>query len=650
MLAALSLLLCISACQSAGEYRQEADETAYQIIERQQAEALGETEPFTIESPADTLRRRLLLSQDLPYGSAASLGADALEPTEHWPEDDYLARTDEQRRLVTSSVVEDAAPVAEPVTLSLEETLQVAARNSRDYQNQKEQVFQAALDLDLERDAFRNTFFGLVEGLWSTDRGSGESVTGVEGSADAGVSRRLTTGGAIAGAIAFDLAQLLTQGGDFSRGLLVDASIEIPLLRGAGRWVVTEPLTQAERDTVYAIYEFERFKRTFAVQVASQYLGVLRQLDEVANAEENYRRVVTSARRARALANEGRLPEIQVGQAVQDELRARNSWISARESYESQLDQFKVLIGLPTDAHIELRRGTLEQLAQSVEAALPGMTQAELEEQIEEVPAADAPIELTPPRPEDRGPLEMDPQRAIELALAHRLDLRVAEGEVYDALRQVAVAANAFLPELTLLATGASGGRRTIGSASRDDAQIRFGRGRYDALLSLDLPLERTAERNAYRNQLIELERSVRGVQGLEDRIKLDVRSQLRDMLESRESLRIQAQAVALAEERVASTTTLFDLGRAEIRDVLEAQDSLVSAQNALTAALVNYRVAELELQRDLGLLEVNERGLWREYDPEAVDVATPGGVESDESAPGDAAGDEERQDQDEPE
>jgi outer membrane protein TolC len=92
-------------------------------------------------------------------------------------------------------------------------------------------------------------------------------------------------------------------------------------------------------------------------------------------------------------------------------------------------------------------------------------------------------------------------------------------------------------------------------------------------------------------------------------------------MLESRESLRIQAQAVALAQRRVDSTSLLLKLGRAEIRDVLEAQQALLSAQNALTSALVNYRVSELLLQSNLGLLEVDETGLWQEYRPETDDT-----------------------------
>ena len=71
-----------------------------------------------------------------------------------------------------------------------------------------------------------------------------------------------------------------------------------------------------------------------------------------------------------------------------------------------------------------------------------------------------------------------------------------------------------------------------------------------------------------------------------------------------------------LAQRRVASTNLFLEAGRAEIRDLLEAQEALVTAQNALTAALVSYRVNELALQRDLGVLEVDHQGLWREYTP----------------------------------
>ena len=108
-------------------------------------------------------------------------------------------------------------------------------------------------------------------------------------------------------------------------------------------------------------------------------------------------------------------------------------------------------------------------------------------------------------------------------------------------------------------------------------------------------------------------------MQALEDQIKLDVRNKLADLLESREGLKIQANSVIVAQRRVRSSNLFFEAGQAQIRDLLEAQDALLSAQNALTSALVSYRVAELELQTDIGLLEVDEKGLWHEYSPKEI-------------------------------
>ena len=75
--------------------------------------------------------------------------------------------------------------------------------------------------------------------------------------------------------------------------------------------------------------------------------------------------------------------------------------------------------------------------------------------------------------------------------------------------------------------------------------------------------------------------------------------------------------AVALAERRVSGTRMLLDAGRIDVRDVLDAEDSLVLAQDALTRAMVGYRVSELSFQRDVALLDVNEEGMWKEFNPE---------------------------------
>jgi outer membrane protein TolC len=156
-----------------------------------------------------------------------------------------------------------------------------------------------------------------------------------------------------------------------------------------------------------------------------------------------------------------------------------------------------------------------------------------------------------------------------------------------------------------------------VASARLGNAGLRPDHGYYSLGLDLDLPWERTSERNAYRNSLLALELAARGVQELEDEIKLDVREGLRALAQARESTRIQAQGVVLATRRVKNTNLLLQAGRAKVRDVLFAQESLLSVQNGLTAALRNYRVAELALQRDMGVLEITDTGLWREYRPD---------------------------------
>ncbi len=606
VLSVVCLGVGLGGCRSARQHREKADEVAADIISKKQEEALGRTEPFTIERPSDILRRRLLEEQGLLCSSEASLGTDALTPIKHWPKDEYPP---------ASSSLDANVPV-EPnqlLRLALIDALQIGAHNSPDYQSQKERVFQAALSLDLARNEFRTIFTAQADSQLDSDTTGAHVVTSVGSGGSAGVTQSLKNGIDLSATVALDLFNLLTQGRTSSLGLSADTSVSLPLLRGAGRHIITEPLTQAEREVVYQMWSFDRYKRTFAVTVARDYFGVLRQMDSVGNARDNYRSAITSARWTRRRADAGRITEVEVDQAVQRELNARNNWISAQEQLKGRLDSFKVSLGLPPDALIELDPNDLAQLRKRSDETVEEMRVASQAVAAEKAPPADAPVELESAGRDGAGPFEIDEAVAIKLALENRRDLQVANGEVYDAQRTVVVRADALRTGLDI------GGRATFAD-NDDDGSLGFRGGQYAALLSLDLPIERTRERNDYRNSLISLEQATRAVQSLEDQIKLSIRNQLRTLLESRVSVKIQAQSVVVAEKSVRGATLLVEAGRSQIRDLLEAQDAFLAAQNQLTAAVVNYRIAELELQRDLGLLNVNEKGLWQESSPEGVE------------------------------
>jgi outer membrane protein TolC len=584
------------------------DKTAAKIISQKQIEATGKTSPFSIERPSDILRRRLLSDQNLPVSSPASGGTDTLRKIEHWPEKDYPTAT-------TGGNVADINEVNKPLTITLLQALQIGARNSFDYQTQKEGIFQSALALELERYAFRNIFFAQVQNLTSTDTTGDRTVSGTVNSGTVGVSRTLENGAQIDAALAIDLANLLTLGGASSLGLAGDASISIPLLRGSGRFVVTEPLTQAERNVVYAIWNFETYKQAFAVNIASRYLAVLQLLDSIKNTEADYRSRIESAKRSRRLADAGRIQEIEVDQAVQNELSSRQRWIAATQSYKQQLDSFKTFLGLPPDADVELDPNELITLAESIKRLID--LNAE-ENKLLDINQPSEDNELAQVLEPDYGTgslYEMEESAAIKLAFENRRDLRTADGKVYDAQRVVAVAADALGAELTLLGSASIGSRRdSVTSAASRNAGFVADKGVFSSLLTLNLPLDRTRESINYRNSFIDLEQATRTFQTLEDGIKAGIRDDMRNLFEARENMYIQAKAVEVAQKRVKSVNMFLEAGRAQIRDLLEAQDSLLTAQIALTAAVVGYRTAELDIQRDMGVLEVDEKGLWKEY------------------------------------
>jgi len=608
-----SVLLTLAGCLTASKHRLNADKTASDIIREKQKQVLGSEEEFSIERPSGILRRRLLIEQDLPHAGEASLGTDKLKSIKHWPEKDYPGT----KASPDPMLFPDAD---KPLKLSLMQTLQVSARNSSDYQTKKENVFRSALSLDLERNKLGITVTGQAEGLRESDSSGNTKVKGTKYSGTLNLKKTFKTGIALSAALAADLVKLLTAGSVSSFGIVGDASISIPLLRGAGSHIVAEPLTQAERDVVYAIYEFERFKKTFAVNIAGEFLTVLKKFNQVENATENYQNLIAAARRQQRLSDAGRATQIDVDQAVQKELRARERWITAIESYKSQNDSFKKLIGLPPDARIELDRTELDQAIAPTSEIFADIAREEEARAKIKTPPADAAIELIEPDKKDAGPLEMDSSLAIGLGLKNRLDLRVKQGKVYDAQRAVVVLADALGAELTLLGSAELGQSRSFATATLDNARLRTGKGVYSALLTLDLPFERTAERNAYRNGIISLERAVRDVQVLEDEIKLAIRNKLRNMSESREKVKIQARSVYVANKRVKSADLFLEAGRAQLRDLLEAQEALLTAKNGLTASVLDYRVAELEFQRDTGLLKINAKGLLQEYNPEEME------------------------------
>ena len=400
--------------------------------------------------------------------------------------------------------------------------------------------------------------------------GTGDTSDSASIDSDLGMSKQFGSGAQVIGSIGASLFKALSQGDGWDAIGTLGLTATMPLLRGSARAVVLEPLTQAQRNLVYEVRTYERFRRTFAVDVVGRYYAILRTLDNITNEQANLESLQLLRLRNQAMADAGRMNDIQVDQAYQDELRAQASLVDLFETYGGQMDQFMLLLGLPTETFAELDRGELESLK-----TLDGTDFQ-----------------------------NMDPEALVVLSLERRLDLVTTRDRLIDAQRRTDVAAEALRIGLDLEAS--------VGSTSEEGRPLSFrsSNSPWSLGFSFDLPIDRLPERNIYRRSLLDRDAAIRAEELLTDTVLADMRENLRQTRSTAERYQLQLISVELAQRRVRSSEMKLDAGRSDTRDVLESRRSLLGAQNSATSALIEFALARLRLYRDLELLDVDENGI----------------------------------------
>lgn len=508
-----------SACLSPLEFKLQADEQAYALVASRREELFAEDGAFTIDPPEDSLR-------------AAILHGD----------------------------------VVELVELDLAGCLDIAAENNREYQRRKEALYLAALDLTLER--WRLGWIATSGGEAGID-GIASRATNQNVNADLGLSKVLGTGAQIVGGLGLALVNDLTSNNGFQLSSDLSLFITQPLMRGAGKLIVYEPLTQAERNLVYEVRTFERYRRELAFDLAGRLLRLYQDIERINNEQSNYDNIAAIRERNEALSNAGRLSAIQVDQALQNELTSADRLIVSQQAYENSLDNFKLLLGLPIHVILTIDPGELERLAN---CGLP------------------------------EG--NFDGMQALKFARTRRPDFLTAVDRVVDAERQSRVIADALRAGLDVTSS------INVSSDPNNPVKYNFKDVSWSLGIALDLPTNRLPQRNAYRAALIRWQLATRTAAEFEDTMATNLRAELRAVKARRESTKIQKNAVTLAERRVESVGLNQQAGRASTRDLLESQDSLVASQNAEVRAQIDLTLARLELALDLGLLRVDEDGI----------------------------------------
>jgi outer membrane protein TolC len=512
--------------------------------------------PTTAQPPLseDPILLRTIRRQSLPLGP--TLPAPGTAAT--LPANDGLQRAD---RYVTSGyTVGPPVELARGPRLNLFDCVHYAVNHSRQYQDSMESLYEAALDVTLQRHLFTPRPFANVRARYDGGQADVNYRSALTVTGQAGVRQRLPYGGEIVASALVDFVNALndtTQDGENARLAL---TATVPLLRGAGM-VNLEGLISSERRLVYAVREFESFRRDFVIRVSTQYFQLLTRQQALRNRYLRYLDNVELTARTEALFAAGTISALEVQRSQQELLTSEDDVNRAVQVYENAVDDFKLVIGMP------------------------------VEEDLHVIGVA---LDVVDP--------DLDIGRITNTARAFRLDLQTGRDRVEDARRQVDYAKNDLLPDLTLSAQ--SGLRNPDNTAAR---RVDSDTLDYSAELRLDLPVDRLQERNQYRSALINLQSAQRNVEDLEQSILADMRQAARAIRSAQTTLELSRRGIEIARQRLDFANESLLSGRTtESRNVVEAQNSLLQAQDRYEQARADLQVQVLQYLRDTGQLRLD--------------------------------------------
>jgi len=570
------------------------DDGVYNVIAQRQMDALGETHNAKIGEEDGLFRPRSDMYSFVPGRIDAQLpesfrtsrpregGAEPGEGTEAVDSQDVPSDADavsEGEAESDSTPFEDGADTepnqAKPVVMGLSDVLGYAMRHSRELQDAKEDLYLAALDLTLERHLWTPQFVASVSAEFADYGQIRDFDRAMSTVSQVAVSQRLPFGGDVTARVINTLMRDLgvhTTSGETGR-FIVEA--DIPLFRGAGR-VAYESRYRAERQLIYAVRTYERFRRRFLVDIASDYFSLQQSKARIGNAEKNLESATWSAKRAEFYLETGRGDIFEKARAQSTFRQAESDVQNERESYQSALDQIKIRIGMSVEEPLDVVSQEDDEESRLLELLLP----------------------------------DVDKEAAIQVALKYRLDLRTVFDQIDDRKRGVVIAKNAILPDLDL------SGSVTMNTDPNELKSLSYNteRATWRGMVELRMD-DRKQERNAYRESLVNLRRAERGYDEAADRVRSDVRRALRRIVQSESTREIQRLNVKENEEREKAARELVNAGRRTNQDLVDAQNDLQRARNSLAAAEAGVRRAILEFRRDTGTLRVGDDGTFMPFE-----------------------------------
>lgn len=293
-----------------------------------------------------------------------------------------------------------------PFILNVDQSTDLALFNSREFQDQRENLYLTALPVTLQRFAFAAQFLAAEDVIREHTGSRTIDGTGNRWRADTtlGVKQLFPTGALLLAKFANQVVVNMAAAG--TARVVTPSTISLdftqPLLRDGGKAVTLEPLTQSERDLLYEIRGYAHFRKEFFVAIAGGgpnsfgnnfipgtvlpasgstiaegYYPTILRAAILDNQKENVLVLESILTLYKGYLEGGDVSQLQVDQVELDLLNGRSAVLQQTQLLSDALDRFKFQLGVPTSLPIKLDNAPFRPLVEQQQRFLQIVTQYE---------------------------------------------------------------------------------------------------------------------------------------------------------------------------------------------------------------------------------------------------------------------------------
>jgi len=373
-LIALAASLGGNAGCSRQHYRKKADQEVYSVLRQGNTDPRWKVNDYRITPDAASRMYdpynpdREPMPTDDPAAHRKMQSAGGMKGSRNWYEHGCTSHVENPRWRQYLLVNEKGE-----IPLDKDKAVELARLHASDYQSRLEDLYLAAMGVSRERYRFDVQFLGSND---LTYKAAGENSSTLTNNAKVGASRRLATGATWVVEAANKITWTLTGSGSWDPSTVISASVTQPLLRGAGRKIVLEELTQRERNFLTELRKMVLFQqghytrlvtgstpqlRDVSIPGGSGFYQLLEQQILIQNQRQNIIGLEDSLNRFIELFDAGQSELIQVEETRQTLLNAQSRLVGQINEYQSRVEGYVRSLGLPPDLKVSISDPLLEQ-------------------------------------------------------------------------------------------------------------------------------------------------------------------------------------------------------------------------------------------------------------------------------------------------